>query len=1081
VGVSLLGPVLVHTAAGWAPVAGVKLQALVAMLALAAPRPVSDDRLIDELWGDDQPAKPANALQAQVSQLRRVLGPGAVARQASGYALAVEAAAVDTLQLEDLVRDGRAAAGNGEHRAAAAQFEAAVALIRGPPLGDLLDHRFAREAASRLDQIVVSAHEGFVDAELASGHHAEVVGRLTDLVDVHPLHERFHAQLMVALFRAGRQSDALRVYQQVRALLAEELGLEPGPELRALERAVLSQDPSLAAPIPLASIGQMARLPLPLSTFVGRATELDVLRHAMATARLVTLVGAGGAGKTRLVLEVAGRLAAEGEVWFVDLAPIADPGAVAEAVASAVGARDHSPTGSASAPAPPELRAIARLGDRTVVLVLDNCEHVLDTAAAVAARLLSACRGLQIVATSREPLGVPGEHQCPLGPMTDDDATALFAARAEAVQPRFRAERDEASLVALCRRLDGLPLAIELAAARAKTLPVPEIAARLRDRFELLVTPKRAATGRQDGLRAAIDWSYDLLFDDEKRAFRHLAVFAGGATVDAAQDLCGPDALDIVARLVDKSLLVAETDGPAARFRMLESLRAYGVDRLVEAGELAAATRAHGTWCTALAEDAEAGIRGPDQLAWLDRLDVEHDNIRAALAHAADADPATGLRIIGALVFAWWFRGRGREARHWMDLLLAAASDPPPRVLAKALTWSGLLADFGDGIERPGGFEHELDLADRRQRDAVALGLEAGDDLIVAYARSQHALTLTRRALAGLAVDRDELAALVEAAATAFEHFDDQFGAGTTRTIEAVGLLAAGDLDRCATAIRSARDHALRCGDRYVQGRAEWIAGLLADAAGDAPGAYRRIERGLLLLDELGMGREVTGQASLLVTMAERAGQPHLAAQWRRFVAARTGGLARHDVLLTASARNAEGLQARRAGDLDRALAAHLDALASYEQARTQSAIAFTESCLGFLSAERGDPAGALVHHAAALEAATLAAAPGALALALEGMAAGCGDGRAELAAVVLGAASRLWSASPDPGAATHRADVAAVADRMQSLLGPDAFAAAYARGARMGEAEALATARSAPAPAPGEVTSGPPQRGPAS
>ena len=603
VAVSLLGPIQAHTAAGLVSVAGAKLQALLALLALAAPRPVSDDRLIDELWGDDQPAKPANALQAQVSQLRRVLGRDAVVREGSGYALSVDAGGVDAAELERLVRDGRVAAGNGDHLGAAACFRGAVSLVRGPPLADLLDHPFAREAASRLDQLVISAHEGLIDAELASGHHADVIPQLTELVSAHPLWERFHAQLIVALFRCGRQSDALRAYQQVREMLAEEMGLEPGPELRALERAVLSHDPSLAAPVPLASIGQLTPLPAPLTSFIGRTTERSALEDALATARLVTVLGPAGVGKTRLVLEVAGAIASAREVWFVELALVVDPAAVAEAVASAVGAQDHSPARGAGALRPPELRAIERLGDRTVIVVLDNCEHVLDAAADVAARLLAGCPGLRIVATSREPLSLDGERQLVLGPLTDDDATALFAARAQAVQPRFRADQD--GLADLCRHLDGLPLAIELAAARTKTLPVPEIAARLDDRFGLLLAHKRSGPDRQQGLRAAIDWSYNLLFEEEQRAFRRLAVFAGGATIDAAEAVCGPEALDIVARLVDKSLLVADTAGRLARFRMLESLRAYGLDRLAEGGEVGAAFAEHCRWCTRLAEDAE--------------------------------------------------------------------------------------------------------------------------------------------------------------------------------------------------------------------------------------------------------------------------------------------------------------------------------------------------------------------------------------------------------------------------------------------------------------------------------------------
>jgi hypothetical protein len=631
------------------------------------------------------------------------------------------------------------------------------------------------------------------------------------------------------------------------------------------------------------------------------------------------------------------------------------------------------------------------------------------------------------------------------------------------VQPRFRTEHD--GVAELCRRLDGLPLAIELAAARTKALPVEEIAARLDDRFGLLVARSRPGARHQGGLRAAIDWSYDLLFEEERRVFRSLAVFADGAAIDAVEAVCGPHTLDVVTRLVDKSLLMADATGPAARFRMLESLRDYGLDRLTDAGERDQVLAAHVTWCTSLAEEAERGIRGPDQLAWLDRLDLEHHNLRASLSHAAAADPDAGLRLIGALILPWWFRSRGREARRWLEACLATAGDAPTPVLAKALTWSGLLADFNTGTKEPPDLEHELDEADRRQQRAVAISLDAGDERAVAVARLQRSLTLTRRALAGIAVDPAEVATLVAASAEFFERHGDHFSAGSVRTIEAVGHLAAGDVERGARSATTALEHARKCGDRFVQGRVAWIEGLLADAAGDTAGAYRHIERGLVLLDELGMGQEVTVQAALLVDLAEQRGEQELAALWRTFVAGRSGGLARHDVLLMASARNGEGLQARHRGDFDQALAAHLEALAGYEEAGVTHAVAFTESCLGFLALEMGDPAAAGAHHAAALKAAVACGERDASALALEGLAAGLGNDRAEDAAVLLGAADRLRGESSNHGAAMHLRDVAAITERVRGLLDPVVFTEASGRGAAMGRDEAVQAASALAAP----------------
>src|SRR5262245_42783478 len=376
----LLGPVHVRAAAGWAPVAGAKLQALLALLALSVPRPVSSDRLIEELWGEAPPGNPANALQAQISALRRLLGTETVVRDGSGYRLALEPDEVDAVLLERLARSGRDSAAVGKHDDAAETYGEAAALITGAPLEGLHDFGFARDAASRLEQLTISVQEGLVDAELARGHHAEVVHTLTELVSAHPLWERFHAQLILALFRCGRQSDALRAYQRVRTLLADELGLDPGPELQALERAVLSHDPALAAPVPVAPFRPTMSAPAPLTAFVGREHELAALADAHATSRLVTVVGPGGAGKTRLVLALTDEFALHVEWWFVDLAAVTDARAVPGVLATAIGASDRAPSAAVTRPSA-EARAIERLGERRVVLVIDNCEQVVDAVA----------------------------------------------------------------------------------------------------------------------------------------------------------------------------------------------------------------------------------------------------------------------------------------------------------------------------------------------------------------------------------------------------------------------------------------------------------------------------------------------------------------------------------------------------------------------------------------------------------------------------------------------------------------------------------------------------------------------------
>ena len=323
--VALLGPTEVRVGNEMVPIAGTKLQSVLALLALAAPHPVPDGRLVEELWGDAQPANAANALQALVSHLRRVLGPGVIVRQGYGYALAIDPDQVDAIRIERLVRQGREESARGEHGAAVQRFRAALDLVRGEPFAEVIDRWFARDAAARLEEIALAAHEGLIDSELAMGHHTEVLSTLSELVVVHPLRERFRAQLIVALYRCGRQADALAAYRTARDYLLDELGLDPGRELRALERSVLAQDPALDAPIALASpLPGPASLPLALTSFVGREREVTELSALLHDERLVSLVGPAGVGKSRLALELARGLADDQEVWFVELAPVVD-------------------------------------------------------------------------------------------------------------------------------------------------------------------------------------------------------------------------------------------------------------------------------------------------------------------------------------------------------------------------------------------------------------------------------------------------------------------------------------------------------------------------------------------------------------------------------------------------------------------------------------------------------------------------------------------------------------------------------------------------------------------------------------
>ena len=689
--------------------------------------------------------------------------------------------------------------------------------------------------------------------------------------------------------------------------------------------------------------------------------------------------------------------------------------------------------------------------------MLDNCEHVAAASAACVRTLLDGCRHLRGVATSRVPLGIDGERQFALRPLDDGDAVTLFVERARAVQPMFTPGAN-GELTDLCRHLDRLPLAIELAAARTKTLPVGEIAERLRDRFRLLRRTAEREPGRHSGLEAAIDWSYDLLFEDERRMLRTLAVFAGGATLDAAEHVCGPDALELASRLVDRSLLLADTSGTTVRFTMLETVRAYGLARLEESGATNDARDAHLQWCIGEAAGIELGIRGPDQLAWLGRLDEEHDNFRAALGYAVDHQPADALRLLASLLFPWWLRGRRGEVRRWIEACLRAGRDEEPYLRARVLAPSGLFVLPAGrtvaGLSFGGDFHDELDIAERRQREALSILLQTDDELDhrqLAAGPRQHAVA---QGLCGGPVVRDEIDESTHAALEAFDRLGDDFGSAVMRLTHAVALVAHGDLDDAMAEAQRAIPFVRRCGDRFSLSRVSYISGLIADLRGDTREAYRQLENSMRLLDEVCVHQFVTAHAQMLCSLAERNRDTKLALQWRAFVDEHGDAWKHYDGTVLAAARNREGLAARAGGDLPAAAADHTAALAWYTNAGLLSGVAFTESCLGFLAATSGDAAG---HHAAALSAATSADDPAALSLALDGCAAVASDPRDTV--MLLGAASQLRSSvvAIDP---THRDDVAALEAAARSAIGDDGYRDAWAEGAKLERRDALELAR---------------------
>ena len=449
---------------------------------------------------------------------------------------------------------------------------------------------------------------------------------------------------MTALYRSGRQAEALRAYTEAHDRLVDEVGIDPGPALRELEGRILAQDPLLAPPGPaspqaVAAPVATGNLRQQLSSFVGRQIELEELAEAVRRSRLVTLVGPGGVGKTRLAVEAAGRLREEHRdgAWLVELASITEAEGVAPAVAGALGA-GAAALGGPGPPASTVEMIVRYLAGQSLVVVLDNCEHVVDQAAVVADALVGALPGLRLIATSREPLGVRGEVLVPVGALAPPAAVELFVDRARAVRPGFAADERTGPVVNdICRRLDGLPLAVELAAARLRSLTLATLAERLDDRFRLLTAGARTALPRQQTLRAVVDWSYDLLFEDERRLFARLSVFAGGCDLDAAEAVCADEGvpvgeiLDVLSRLVDKSLVTAPDTGRETRFSQLQTLWQYGRGRLSESGELDAMCARHGAYYRQLAEDAHEGLRGAAGPTWRERLTLDLGNLRAAL------------------------------------------------------------------------------------------------------------------------------------------------------------------------------------------------------------------------------------------------------------------------------------------------------------------------------------------------------------------------------------------------------------------------------------------------------------------
>ncbi|MET7484642.1 BTAD domain-containing putative transcriptional regulator [Streptomyces sp. NPDC005538] len=807
------------------PVGGARLRALLTVLALRPGKAVPASLLVDEVWAGDPPADATGALQALVGRLRRVLGADAITSAESGYRLAAAPDDIDLHRFERLTGEGLRALADGNPAKAAEALDDALILWAGPALADLPDRT---AEAARWETRHLDARRARLTAALALGEADTALPELTALCDTHPLDEPLQSLRLQALRATGRTAEALAAYEDVRQLLADRLGSDPGPELRALHGELLSPgedgyggavggagrgarggyrgpggpsgyessggrsgyegsggrgslqgpggpggredsggwrghdgsdesgghdspggvpgrqgsggpgddratsghlrsggDAAQASPgtdaaqawsgtdtapaRPRTDAGTLAPHPTNhptsppgnlrarLTSFVGREADIDVIRGDLASARLVTLLGPGGAGKTRLSQEAAEgvRDVARDGVWLAELAPVDDPDAVPEAVLTAVGARETVMYGAGAEAIraaggdrhdDPVERLAEHCGRRRMLIVLDNCEHVVGAAARLVEALLERCPELTVLATSREPLGVPGELLRPVEPLPDPVALRLLADRGAAARPGFTVEDDPEACAEICRRLDGLPLAIELAAARLRMLTPRQIADRLDDRFRLLTSGSRTLLPRQQTLRAVVDWSWDLLDEEERDVLRTLSVFAGGCELAAAEAVCGPAAFEALGSLVDKSLVVAAPSGDGEmRYRLLETVAEYAGERLDEAGRRPRAERAHLTYYRELARTTDALLRGPGQLAAVGRLEREYENIRTALRHAvAERDEQEAICLVLSLVWYWQMRDIRIEARNWCVEVMALSPDPFAAPLQRA-------------------------------------------------------------------------------------------------------------------------------------------------------------------------------------------------------------------------------------------------------------------------------------------------------------------------------------------------------------------------------------------------------------
>lgn len=689
-------------AAAWR---GERSRSLLQYLATLPSGRATREELMEALWGHLPIEQARGSLHVTINRLRRALSSAAADRAgeqfvvatATGYQLA-PGSWVDVTALHQLLEQVRTLPLS--ERAPLLLEQPDFQWVTLPELS--VDQPFSDWAVAVRERVradFVSLQILRADLLQSQGGLHAALDLLVGLLESEPVLEAVTRQAMLIAHNLGNQVMALSLFDRCRRALAEELGVTPMPETLALHTRILGP-----AELPATAVQdlQPANLPVPLSSFVGRTRELAELGEALRTARLITITGVGGAGKTRLALQAAAAEAFPHGIWFVELAPVTTGAHVGVAVLEALGLKDQ-------VQATPLERLSAFLRHKQLLIVLDNCEHLLDASAELANGLLRACPQVKVLATSREPLGVDGEHLFPITglPLPEADAdeqaldacesSRLFLERVRAANPAgLRAEVNPAVIARICRRLDGLPLALELAAGRVRALTIEQVADRLDDRFRLLMSSNRTTESRHQSLLATIDWSYGQLTEPEQILLRRLSIFAGGATLPMVEAVCAGDGvepsavLDLLSHLVDRSLLLANRQGAEARYTMLESIRAYATERLQQAGEAVLLSDRHLAYFAQMVVEGAPASLTAGQGVWFDRLRAELDNIRAALTWSLTAESVSdGLIMVTYLYWFWDARGHVREGREITAKLLARPDAPStgplwPRALVSA-------------------------------------------------------------------------------------------------------------------------------------------------------------------------------------------------------------------------------------------------------------------------------------------------------------------------------------------------------------------------------------------------------------